>query len=253
VIKGWADYHRHVVSKRVVARVDSEIWRALWQWCCRRHPNKGRRWIKHRYFRCIGTRDWIFAAQTGEYWPDGKPIVTTLRYAAEVPIRRYIKIQAEANPFDPAWEGSSPAESSITECLTYFAANAGFVRERIGEGVRLTREMERIGVRLSDRTGDRSHLGSPAHAAAGSLIRSLPFSKRPAKRRKNADCTSTVTLKSYQLPLSTTDQFVSAALPAFTWKVHGPSLRYAFDVTVNVQGPLPLFTNDRWTALFVTS
>jgi hypothetical protein len=31
--------------------------------------------------------------------------VTTLRYAAEVPIRRYIKIKAEANPFDPAWEG----------------------------------------------------------------------------------------------------------------------------------------------------
>jgi len=105
VIKGWADYHRHVVSKRVFARVDSEIWRALWQWCCRRHPNKGRRWIKHRYFRCIGTRDWIFAAQTGEYWPDGKPIVTTLRYMAEVPIRRHIKIKAEANPFDPAWEG----------------------------------------------------------------------------------------------------------------------------------------------------
>nr|WP_288830678.1 group II intron maturase-specific domain-containing protein [uncultured Paraburkholderia sp.] len=42
VIKGWADYHRHAVSKRVFARVDSEIWRALWQWCCRRHPNKGR-------------------------------------------------------------------------------------------------------------------------------------------------------------------------------------------------------------------
>jgi len=31
--------------------------------------------------------------------------VTTLRYAAEVPIRRHIKIKAEANPFDPAWEG----------------------------------------------------------------------------------------------------------------------------------------------------
>ncbi|MEM5373383.1 group II intron maturase-specific domain-containing protein [Paraburkholderia azotifigens] len=86
VIKGWADYHRHAVSKRVFARVDSEIWRVLWQWCCRRHSNKGRHWVKHRYFRCIGTRDWIFAAETGERWPDGKPVVTTLRYAAAVPI-----------------------------------------------------------------------------------------------------------------------------------------------------------------------
>ena len=105
VIKGWADYHRHAVSKRVFARVDSEIWRVLWQWCCRRHPNKGRHWIKHRYFRCVGTRNWTFAAETGARWPDGKPIVTTLRYAAEVPIRRHTKIKAGANPFDPAWEG----------------------------------------------------------------------------------------------------------------------------------------------------
>jgi len=30
MIKGWADYHRHVVSKKVFARVDSEIWRVLW-------------------------------------------------------------------------------------------------------------------------------------------------------------------------------------------------------------------------------
>ncbi|AME28323.1 group II intron maturase-specific domain-containing protein [Burkholderia sp. PAMC 26561] len=53
VTKGWADYHRHFVSKRVYARVDSEIWRAVWQWCCRWHPNKGRRWIKHRYFDAL--------------------------------------------------------------------------------------------------------------------------------------------------------------------------------------------------------
>lgn len=104
MIQGWANYHRHVVSKKVFARVDSEIWRVLWRWCCRRHPNKGKYWVKQRYFHCTNSRVWVFAAATGAYWPDGKAVVTTLRLAADVPIRRHIKIKAKANPFDPAWE-----------------------------------------------------------------------------------------------------------------------------------------------------
>ncbi len=32
VIRGWANYHRHVTSKRTFSRVDHAIFRALWQW-----------------------------------------------------------------------------------------------------------------------------------------------------------------------------------------------------------------------------
>ena len=32
-IRGWANYHRHAVSKRVFQRVDAAIFRSLWQWC----------------------------------------------------------------------------------------------------------------------------------------------------------------------------------------------------------------------------
>ncbi len=113
VIKGWADYHRHVVSKQTYRKVDYGIWKALWQWCCRRHPNKGKRWIKDRYFQHTGTRDWIFATATDEHWPDGTCKNMTLRTAAETPIQRHIKIRAEANPFDPEWE-------------SYFETRCGF-------------------------------------------------------------------------------------------------------------------------------
>jgi len=41
VIRGWANYHRHVVSKRIFARIDAAIFRMLWQWACARHPRKG--------------------------------------------------------------------------------------------------------------------------------------------------------------------------------------------------------------------
>src|SRR6202790_4060930 len=40
-IRGWANYHRHVVSKRTFNRVDHLIFYKLWQWARRRHPNKG--------------------------------------------------------------------------------------------------------------------------------------------------------------------------------------------------------------------
>jgi RNA-directed DNA polymerase len=44
-IRGWANYHRHVVSKRIFQRVDSVIFSSLWRWARRRHPKKSRRWL----------------------------------------------------------------------------------------------------------------------------------------------------------------------------------------------------------------
>lgn len=104
VIRGWVNYHRHVVAKDVFQRVDREIWRGLWQWAKRRHPKKGRYWIKEKYFRSVGSRSWVFAAETGEILPTGKPKLMKLIYAGETPIRRHVKVRAEANPFDPCWE-----------------------------------------------------------------------------------------------------------------------------------------------------
>ncbi len=104
VIKGWANYHQYVAAKQTFSKVDNAIWHALWQWCRRRHTQKGGRWIKHRYFHFIGTRSWVFAAPTDEKRSDGATIMKTLHLAAGVAIQRHIKIKAEANPFDPAWE-----------------------------------------------------------------------------------------------------------------------------------------------------
>lgn len=104
ILRGWANYHRHVVAKAVFHRVDAEIWQTLWQWASRRHPNKGRRWIKRRYFHVVGTRHWVFAADTDECWSDGRRKRVELLYVSDTPIRRYCKIKAAANPFDPAWE-----------------------------------------------------------------------------------------------------------------------------------------------------
>lgn len=104
MIQGWANYHQHIVAKMTFARVDHEIWRALWQWAVRRHPQKGRTWVKKRYFHTVGTLSWVFATATGAKFPSGNPILTSLRKATDTPIRRHRSIRLEANPFDPQWE-----------------------------------------------------------------------------------------------------------------------------------------------------
>ncbi|EDW4550543.1 group II intron reverse transcriptase/maturase [Salmonella enterica subsp. salamae] len=104
MITGWANFHRHVVSSKAFSRVDFEIWRSLWQWASRRHKNKSKVWIKQRYFHVTENRNWVFAALSDRYHPDGTQILLTLRYASDTKIKRHRQIQTEANPFGPRWE-----------------------------------------------------------------------------------------------------------------------------------------------------
>ena len=101
VIRGWANFHQHVVSKKVFGSVDDAIFKTLWQWAKRRHPNKGKRWIKDKYFKVIGHRRWVFTGTIPR--KDGTPQIIRLVYAANTPIRRHIKIKGQANPYDPQW------------------------------------------------------------------------------------------------------------------------------------------------------
>lgn len=103
IIRGWAQYHRSACSKRTYSRVDALIWQMLWQWATRRHPTKGARWVRARYFHRNGSRTWVFGAATGRRYQNGKPIMVNLFRAADTPIRRHVLIRSDANPFDPAW------------------------------------------------------------------------------------------------------------------------------------------------------
>jgi RNA-directed DNA polymerase len=102
VLRGWANYHSHVVAKETFARVDAEVWSMLWRWAVRRHPNKGARWVKEKYLKTRGARNWVFAAT--EKQEDGTQREFALLQESDTPIHRHIKIRANANPHDPKWE-----------------------------------------------------------------------------------------------------------------------------------------------------
>jgi RNA-directed DNA polymerase len=101
-IRGWANYHRHVVSKRTFGRVDHSIFSSLWKWARRRHPNKSPRWSKPKYFAQRGNRDWSFFGETCD--DEGQTNKVWLYYAKSTPIKRHVKVKGEANPYDPTYE-----------------------------------------------------------------------------------------------------------------------------------------------------
>lgn len=98
VIRGWANYHRHVVSAETFSYVDYRIWKLLWRWSCRRHLNRQKRWVKVKYFHSAGDQNWVFQSVDTE----GKPV--RLLRSKDIPIVRHTKIRADANPYAPVDE-----------------------------------------------------------------------------------------------------------------------------------------------------
>jgi RNA-directed DNA polymerase len=101
-IQGWANYHRHVVAKRTFQRIDEEIFQAIWAWVRRRHPEKSNDWCYRHYFVDRTGRPCPFQAEVIE--SNGQRYTLELVKAARTPIRRHVKIQSAANPYDPTWE-----------------------------------------------------------------------------------------------------------------------------------------------------
>jgi RNA-directed DNA polymerase len=106
LIRGWANYHRHVVSKDTFSTVDWHIHGMVRRWVRKQHRRKSAAWVRERYFKTVGNQHWVFtgevrAAQT----PNGRGKQTVHLYqAAKTPIVRHRKIQGAANPYDLAWE-----------------------------------------------------------------------------------------------------------------------------------------------------
>jgi len=109
VIRGWAMYHRHVVSKSHFTSIDAHIWQLLWKWAMRRHPTKGTGWVKHKYFHVEGHRTWAFTART-----KARGVIRLFR-ATMIPIVRHVKIRGQANPFDPAWSSYFARRRTATD------------------------------------------------------------------------------------------------------------------------------------------
>jgi RNA-directed DNA polymerase len=98
ILRGFGNYYRYGSSKRVFGYIDHKIWRMLWKWSLRRHPNKGKRWVMRKYFRTHYGRRWTFAVDITDR--RGKNNTLCLIQVKGIPIERHVKIKGTSSPDD---------------------------------------------------------------------------------------------------------------------------------------------------------
>ena len=88
VIRGWTNYHRHVVASQAFTYINNTLYLLLQQWAKHRHPNKNNWWRLNRYWHEKSGKRWLF--MTNEY--------SLINLRRKV-IIRHPKLQISKNPF----------------------------------------------------------------------------------------------------------------------------------------------------------
>ena len=104
ITKGWCNYFSAAVSAKTFKLLDKIIFWKLWKWGIKRHGNKGKTWLKSKYFlnesfyddkkHKYVSKDWIFATTENE------SIKYRLTHHADTKITRHVKVKGDASPYD---------------------------------------------------------------------------------------------------------------------------------------------------------
>jgi len=96
IIRGWCNYFSTVVSQKIFERLwHLVVWKLL-KWGRHRHRNKGRGWIRLKYFKTVEGNNWTFATRE-----DKNPLMLIQHSSTE--IKRYVKVKGIASPYDGDW------------------------------------------------------------------------------------------------------------------------------------------------------
>jgi RNA-directed DNA polymerase len=119
-LRGWANYHRHVVASEAFSRIDTYVYKELWRMLRRRHQNKSKKWLFKKYWTASGQKH-QFAVKVRS--AKGLIKVYQVIRICAIGIRRHVKIKAEANPYMPEyasyfWRRRHKKESKLLKALS---------------------------------------------------------------------------------------------------------------------------------------
>jgi RNA-directed DNA polymerase len=100
ILRGFANYYKHQVSKNTFSYIAHRTWQYLWRWAKRRHPHKNTTWVRKRYFKTINGYKWTFACPISDRREQEQ--ILSLYPIGSTPIERHIKVKGEASPDDPS-------------------------------------------------------------------------------------------------------------------------------------------------------
>ena len=99
IIRGWANYHRYVCSRKTFWTADHIIHHQVLRWARRTHPNKSYGWLKRKYFTAKGEFGFFARKRT----QTGESQNLRLYSIAKAVIERHFKVRGETNPYDPRY------------------------------------------------------------------------------------------------------------------------------------------------------
>lgn len=112
MILGWARYYQYSKIHSVFHKMDEFIFRRIWKWCCRRHPNKSKYWIKDKYFHRVGTRDWILHGE-----------LRNLSYVTDIKSKKYLWRVGYLSYFNPRdrryWKYKTEQTNKMDEIIPF--------------------------------------------------------------------------------------------------------------------------------------
>lgn len=95
IIRNWCEERSPWNSSRVFRKLDDLLWRRLWRWAVRRHPNKGKGWVAKKYWHAIGNSSWVFATNS-----DSEKRYQLHKHAQFTSDRQWIKVEETRSPYD---------------------------------------------------------------------------------------------------------------------------------------------------------
>jgi RNA-directed DNA polymerase len=124
IVRGWANYHRHVCSGKTFWTADRIVHDQVLRWARRTHPNKSYGWLKRKYYSAAGS--WAFSTRIRK--STGESQVLRLYQIAKTAIERHIKVRGEANPYDPKYTEYFERRRSFLGRVLYPGRKAGQAR-----------------------------------------------------------------------------------------------------------------------------
>ncbi len=109
VIRGTANYWRHVIPKDVFSKMDSYLWWKVYKFLLRLHPNKSKTWIKNRYYPF-----YYDGKHYGNWIATDPKTGKILEKMVWTPIKRYIMIKHDFSPYDEDKKNTLEIEEQLS-------------------------------------------------------------------------------------------------------------------------------------------
>ncbi|RMD68611.1 MAG: group II intron reverse transcriptase/maturase [Cyanobacteria bacterium J149] len=94
IIVGWTNYFKPYQASKQFSQVRELLWWKLWKWGIKRHPNKGVKWIKSKYWHTKEGDNWVFSTR------ENNNPYELIRHTKIKTNTRYTKVKGDSSPFD---------------------------------------------------------------------------------------------------------------------------------------------------------